>query len=158
MTEELRGIAVGIHLRGGHAVHELIRLATDVQPTSSSSDRTAALTSRTGSSARRWSGWSAERHEAGPERRGHQEASALHDVEGMASGAMIGAAAGPPGMVAGAVIGAVAGGIAAVALDSDADKQAARTEEIGVTGGVDGRLRRDRGKVESSVMIFALSR
>jgi len=76
----------------------------------------------------------------------------------MASGAMIGAAAGPPGMVAGAVIGAVAGGIAAVALDSDADKQAARTEEIGVTGGVDGRLRRDRGKVESSVMIFALSR
>jgi nucleotide-binding universal stress UspA family protein len=31
MTEGLRGIAVGIHLRGGHAVHELIQLATEVQ-------------------------------------------------------------------------------------------------------------------------------
>jgi nucleotide-binding universal stress UspA family protein len=31
MTEGLRGIAVGIHLRGGHTVHELIQLATEVQ-------------------------------------------------------------------------------------------------------------------------------
>jgi nucleotide-binding universal stress UspA family protein len=31
ITKGLRGIAVGIHLRGGHTVHELIRLATDVQ-------------------------------------------------------------------------------------------------------------------------------
>jgi phage tail tape-measure protein len=68
---------------------------------------------------------------------------ALHDAEGLASGAMVGAvvgaAAGPPGMVAGAVIGAVAGGIAAMAIDSDEDRRAARTkeldDEIGVTGG-----------------------
>jgi nucleotide-binding universal stress UspA family protein len=31
MTEGLIGIAVGIHLRGGHVVHELIQLATEVQ-------------------------------------------------------------------------------------------------------------------------------
>jgi nucleotide-binding universal stress UspA family protein len=31
MTDGLRGMAVGIHLRGGHTVHELIQLATEVQ-------------------------------------------------------------------------------------------------------------------------------
>jgi nucleotide-binding universal stress UspA family protein len=31
MLRGLHGIAVGIHLRGGHTVHELIRLATEVQ-------------------------------------------------------------------------------------------------------------------------------
>jgi hypothetical protein len=42
-------------------------------------------------------------------------------------------------MVAGAVLGAVAGGVAAIAMDNDADRKAAHTqeldEEIGVMGG-----------------------
>jgi hypothetical protein len=72
-----------------------------------------------------------------------KNAHVAHEAEGVASGAaagaVLGAAAGPAGIVAGAVLGGAAGAIAAVALDKDAARKAARTreldEEIGVSGG-----------------------
>ncbi len=67
----------------------------------------------------------------------------LHEAEGTATvaivGAIVGAMAGPPGIVAGAIVGGVAGALTGAALDIDSARRAARTRElddaIGVTGG-----------------------
>lgn len=65
-----------------------------------------------------------------------------HEVEGVASGivvgALLGVAGGPPGVIAGIVIGGVAGAITAAGLELAGEQTAARARELDVELGIDG--------------------